>query len=350
MTSILNQFTLPLLAWHDIHGRKHLPWKHPVDAYRVWLSEVMLQQTQVKTVIPYFLKFIDRFPDLHTLAHASEDEVLSLWSGLGYYSRGRCLHQTARIINTTYHGQFPENIHILVQLPGIGPSTAAAIASQAFHQPTAIFDGNVRRVLSRYFMISGVSTQTLKVLKKRADECMSHERPADYTQAIMDLGATCCTARNPQCTICPIRTNCLANLNAVVTQYPCKKPKKELPIKQQQFLLMHNQKGQIYLEKRSSKGLWGGLWCTPSIECDIDPYHFIQSSYSHHVLNIQPLMIIKHQFTHFKLNIHALAMSVETSQQAHPEHQNGWFSHTETIKLGLPKPISHMIERFYGQL
>ncbi len=347
MTPILNQFTLPLLAWHDVHGRKNLPWKHPVDAYRIWLSEVMLQQTQVKTVIPYFLRFIERFADIGALAQAAEDDVLSLWSGLGYYSRGRNLHQTARIINTQYKGLFPEDIQTLVQLPGIGPSTAAAIASQAFNQPTAILDGNVKRVLSRYFMIGGVSTQTTKVLWERAHQCMSQDRSADYTQAIMDLGATCCTAKNPQCAICPLKTTCLANLNGVVTDYPSKKPKKELPSKQQQFLLMHNQQGQIYLEKRPAKGLWGGLWCTPSIDLEIDPASFIQTTYSHHVLNIQPLMNIKHTFTHFKLYINALSIETNASQQATCEHQGRWFSHTETIKLGLAKPISDMIERFY---
>lgn len=349
MTSILHQFTLPLLAWHDVHGRKNLPWKHPVDAYRVWLSEIMLQQTQVKTVIPYFLNFINRFPNINTLADASEDDVLSLWSGLGYYSRGRNLHRTARIINTQYNGLFPEDIQTLIQLPGIGPSTAAAIASQAFNQPTAILDGNVKRVLSRYFMIGGISSQTNNELWERADQCMSQERPADYTQAIMDLGATCCTARNPQCTDCPLKTTCLAHINGVVAEYPNKKPKKNLPNKQQQFLLMHNQNGQIYLEKRPTKGIWGGLWCTPSIDLDIDPVHFIQTTYSHHVLNIQPLMNIKHTFTHFRLYINALCIETNAYQQSISEPQGFWFSHTETIKLGLAKPISDMIEQFYSR-
>lgn len=345
MTSILNQFTLPLLNWYDVYGRKDLPWKHPVDAYRIWLSEIMLQQTQVKTVIPYFLKFIEQFPTITALSDATEDEVLSLWSGLGYYSRGRNLHKTARMIKSEYNGIFPTDIQTLVQLPGIGPSTAAAIASQAFHQPTAILDGNVKRVLCRYFMIDGSSTQCMKTLWERAHQCMSQERAADYTQAIMDLGATCCTAKNPQCTICPLNKTCLGNLNAVVAHYPAKKQKKELPNKQQQFLLMHNPKGQIYLEKRPSKGLWGGLWCTPSIDIEIDPSTYIQTTYSHQILNIQPLINIKHTFSHFRLFINALSINVKPSFTDHP---GNWFYHEETIKLGLAKPISHMIEHFYS--
>lgn len=348
MPPIHKQFTLPLLAWHDLHGRHHLPWKHPVDPYRIWLSEIMLQQTQVKTVIPYFLNFMDRFPNVAALAQASEDDVLSLWSGLGYYSRGRNLHQTARIIQTHYAGRFPDDLQTLVQLPGIGPSTAAAIASQAFAKPTPILDGNVKRVLSRYFMIAGTSTQTTKELWKRAHDCMSHDRPADYTQAIMDLGATCCTTKNPHCTTCPLNQTCQAALNDVVAEFPSKKPKKELPIKYQQFLLMHNQKGLIYLEKRPAKGLWGGLWCTPTIDMDIDPITFIQTIYSHHAFNAQPFMQIKHTFTHFKLYIHALTIETKTFQHVIPEHPCGWFSHAETIKLGLAKPISDMIEQYFA--
>lgn len=347
MGTLLHTFTQPLLAWYDVFGRKELPWKRPVDAYRIWLSEVMLQQTQVKTVIPYFLRFIERFPNISALANAQEDEVLSMWSGLGYYSRGRNLHQTAQMITRKYNSLFPRDIQTLVQLPGIGPSTAAAIASQAFNQPTAILDGNVKRVLSRFFMIDGVSGQTENRLWERAQGCMSHERPADYTQAIMDLGATLCTAKNPQCTTCPLNRACLANLNAVVSDYPSKKIKKERPNKHQQFLLIYNENGEIFLEKRPPKGVWGGLWCTPSIDMDVDARWFVQTTYFSQVLNVQPLMNIKHSFTHFRLNINALSINIK---HLPTENQNGWFSHSQTIKLGLAKPISDMIERFYGTI
>ena len=346
MSTLLKKFTLPLLQWHDNHGRKHLPWKHPRDAYRIWLSEIMLQQTQVKTVIPYFLRFIDRFPNVFALAQASEDEVLSLWSGLGYYSRGRNLHKTAIMIVKQHEGQFPDDIQTLAQLPGIGPSTAAAIASQAFEKPTAILDGNVKRVLSRYFLIQGYSSTTTKTLWQLAQQCMSYDRPADYTQAIMDLGAICCRSKKPHCIECPLQMTCLAKINNVTTDYPTKKPKTKLPQKHQQFLLMHTPKGHIYLEKRPSKGIWGGLWCPPNIATDIDPTHHIQNTYPLNVIAIQPLMDIKHTFTHFQLYIHALSVKTEYRYPSPLQFKGDWFSPKETIKLGLAKPISGMIERF----
>ncbi|WP_019217249.1 A/G-specific adenine glycosylase [Legionella tunisiensis] len=221
---IQEQFSNLLLAWFDLHGRKDLPWQHPRSAYRVWISEIMLQQTQVKTVIPYFNRFIDSFPDVWQLAKASEDQVLAHWSGLGYYSRARNLSQTAKIICEKYAGEFPLALVDLVALPGIGPSTAAAIASQAFNQPTAILDGNVKRVLCRYFLIEGWPEQS--AIKQRlwqlANQCMPRQRCADYTQAIMDLGATCCTVRQPNCASCPIQKTCLANIHHKTAFYPQK--------------------------------------------------------------------------------------------------------------------------------
>jgi len=228
--NILQNFTRPLLTWFGEHGRKDLPWQHPRSAYRVWISEIMLQQTQVKTVIPYFLRFLARFPDIKTLAQADEDDVLSCWSGLGYYSRARNLHKTALIIAENFKGQFPDDIKELVQLPGIGDSTAAAIASLAYNKPTAILDGNVKRVLSRYFQVRGLSQQSAvkQKLMTIANQCMSHDFCADYTQAIMDLGATCCTVKTPACTRCPLQTTCGAYKNNQVADYPEKKPKKNI--------------------------------------------------------------------------------------------------------------------------
>lgn len=347
MNTMNKQFTTPLLLWFNQHGRKHLPWKVPVEPYRIWLSEIMLQQTQVVTVIPYYLEFIERFPSIADLANAHEDEVLSLWSGLGYYSRGRNLHHTARIISNEYHGIFPNNLEQLKQLPGIGPSTAAAILSQAFNLPTPILDGNVKRVLSRYFMVEGFSTKTTQQLWELAHHCMSQSHPADYTQAIMDLGATCCTNKKPQCQACPLNLTCSAHLHNVVLEYPHKKPKKAQPIKQQQFLLMHNDNHEIYLEKRPSKGIWGGLWSTPSIETDIDPRTFIETTYEQTVLDIRPFMQIKHTFTHFRLYIDALTVKIESPASLPSTPSGHWFSHSETNKLGLPKPISDMIDQFY---
>ncbi|MGL6030185.1 MAG: A/G-specific adenine glycosylase, partial [Legionella sp.] len=188
-----DQFSLPLLAWYDIHGRKDLPWQLPREPYPVWISEIMLQQTQVQTVIPYFNRFMARFPTVAALAEANEDDVLSLWSGLGYYSRARNIHRTAKLIHDNYTGCFPTDLPRLIELPGIGPSTAAAILSQAHNLPTAILDGNVKRVLARFFLVDGPTEQAAvkKKLWELADACMHQERCADYTQAIMDLGATC---------------------------------------------------------------------------------------------------------------------------------------------------------------
>lgn len=227
--ALLQQFALPLLAWYQQHGRRDLPWQNPRTPYRVWLSEIMLQQTQVKTVIPYFIRFINRFPDIRSLAGAEEDDVLALWSGLGYYSRGRNLHKTARMICETHNGVIPDKVSELTRLPGIGESTAAAIASLAYNQRTPILDGNVKRVLSRFFLISDSLelTHVKQKLWKLADACMPSQQCADYTQAIMDLGATCCLARNPTCELCPLQQNCQAFLTKQVKNIPKKKRKKD---------------------------------------------------------------------------------------------------------------------------
>ncbi|AHE67433.1 A/G-specific adenine glycosylase [Legionella oakridgensis ATCC 33761 = DSM 21215] len=225
---IYEHFTLPLLQWFHQYGRKDLPWQIPGNAYAVWISEIMLQQTQVRTVIPYFLRFMNTFPTLRTLACASEDQVLAQWSGLGYYSRARNLHKTAKIICNDFHDYFPDDIETLMKLPGIGPSTAAAIASLAFNKPTAILDGNVKRVLCRYFLIAGSMEQTsvTRQLWQLAKQCMPLHDCAAYTQAIMDLGATCCTIKSPNCSNCPLHTTCLAYQTNEVAHYPHKKLKK----------------------------------------------------------------------------------------------------------------------------
>lgn len=353
---LLEQFSLPLLNWYIQNGRKNLPWKYPVDPYRIWLSEIMLQQTQVKTVIPYFLRFIESFPNIDLLAQATEDDVLALWSGLGYYSRGRRLHQTAKIIYNEYQGQFPQDIQSLIKLSGIGASTAAAIASQAYNQPTPILDGNVKRILSRYFMIEGFSSQTTQRLWQLADQCMSREHPADYTQAIMDLGAICCTVKNPRCDQCPLQQTCLAKINGMTANYPNKKPKKIIPHQTQQFLLIYSYASNdkvreplFYLEKRPPSGIWGGLWCPPSIHADEDSRRYIQNNFAFDVIAIHPLINIKHTFTHLKLFMKGL--SIEVARPVFSlEKKTGWFSSEETTKLGLAKPIRAMISELVSVL
>ncbi|WP_028389044.1 A/G-specific adenine glycosylase [Legionella fairfieldensis] len=342
-------FSEPLLNWFDRYGRKDLPWQHPRSAYRVWISEIMLQQTQVKTVIPYFNRFMASFPDIWQLAQASEEQVLAHWSGLGYYSRARNLFKTAKIICENYKGEFPPDLEKLIVLPGIGPSTAAAITSQAFNQSTPILDGNVKRVLCRYFLVEGWPEQS-KVkhrLWQLAKQCMPEERCADYTQAIMDLGATCCTTRNPDCTHCPLAKTCLARYHNQVLLYPYKKVKKTLPIKQQQFLVLYNADKQIYLEKRPPAGIWGGLWCLPSIELNQCPIEYINQTYALASSSTpQALLTIRHSFSHFHLEIKALALQITSSATLLAECPGNWIKTNKINELGLAKPVRDIINYF----
>jgi A/G-specific adenine glycosylase len=295
-----------LLTWYEKHGRQDLPWQHPREPYRVWISEIMLQQTQVQTVIPYFIRFIERFPNLNTLAAAHEDEVFALWSGLGYYSRARNIHKTAKLIADNYAGQLPSQLEILTTFPGIGITTAAAITSQAFGQSTPILDANVKRVLARYFQVDGPTDK--KIVNNRlwelARRCMPLTNSANYTQAIMDLGALICKPRIPLCAECPVQQYCQAHSNKVTHCYPEKKHKKPIPTEQQQFLLLHNQAQQIYLEKRPPVGLWGGLWSLPSMAMEDCPLTYIKKNYALSATTILNLDPFKHSFSHFHLELH----------------------------------------------
>lgn len=310
----------------------------------------MLQQTQVKTVIPYFLRFIARFPSLDVLAKATEDEVLAYWSGLGYYRRGRNLPITARLIQSEFNGVFPSEIHQLTTLPGIGDSTAAAIASLAFNQPTAILDGNVKRILSRHFLIAGApeKSATKKTLQAHADACMSNERPADYTQAIMDLGATICTPKKAACTQCPLQNTCQAYAQNMVHEYPEKAQKKVIPIREEQFILLHTAENTaIYLEKRPSEGLWGGLWSLPSLNMAENPETYVRETHKLESQKSIILPMIKHTFSHFKLCLHPHARQVQknTLKQCLPLGGR-WINISHIKNLGLAKPIRSIIERF----
>lgn len=342
-------FSSPLLTWFDQYGRKDLPWQSPKDPYRIWVSEIMLQQTQVQTVIPYFNRFIDVFPTIEHLAQAEEDTVLSLWSGLGYYSRARNLHKTAQLVCKQYSGVMPEKIEQLIELPGIGPSTAAAILSQAYNLPTAILDGNVKRVLTRFFRVEGWPEQASikKSLWKHANDCMPKQRCADYTQAIMDLGAICCTLKNPQCHACPVQLNCQAKKYQEQTLYPTKKPPKKLPIQYQQFLILRTNQQLIYLEKRPPVGLWGGLWCLPSITQERCPLNYIKEQYQVDSKETKLLTSLTHRFSHFQLEIDAIIIEIKQLKQNSSENQGKWFSYEKLSEVGLAKPTTLILKKLF---
>jgi len=287
-------FSQRVLAWFDVHGRKHLPWQYPTDPYRIWVSEIMLQQTQVATVIPYFERFMTAFPTVERLAQASLDHVLSHWSGLGYYARARNLHKAARSIVDQHGGQLPQHADALMALPGIGQSTAHAILSLAYQQPKAICDGNVRRVLSRWLALDAAMDKPAgqALAWQYAHQLQSHDRPADYTQAMMDLGATLCTRSKPQCAVCPLNHDCAAfHQHDVVTIFPKRSAKAPKPTKSCDMWLLVYRNALWLQAPTQADGLWGGLYQLPQ-----QPPFLLDHS-------VMTLPMVHHVFTHFKLMV-----------------------------------------------
>ncbi|WP_367607262.1 A/G-specific adenine glycosylase [Legionella sp. W05-934-2] len=347
---INTQFTQPLLTWYFQHGRKDLPWQHPRSPYFVWLSEIMLQQTQVKTVIPYFLRFIERFPTLETLASASIDDVLALWSGLGYYSRARNLYRCAQHIVDDYQGVFPSSATLLATLPGIGESTAAAIASLAFNQPTAILDGNVKRVLCRFFAIDKPpeNAAVKRQLWHLAQDCMDKARCADYTQAIMDLGATLCTRAKPSCSQCPIQKNCQAFAKQMVDRLPIRQLRAKIPTREGHFILLHHHSGDIYIQKNPDKGVWGGLWSLPQFKCLQDSHHWLEHTWGVNPVKAQPDYEFKHTFSHFHLQLKIYHYHTDKALYE-KEKSSRWLSVDDLNNVGLPKPIHVILNQYWRQ-
>lgn len=338
-------FSEVLLKWFDQHGRKTLPWQKPISAYRVWISEIMLQQTQVKTVIPYFQRFIDRFPTLKILAQAQEDEVLSYWSGLGYYARGRNLYKTAIIVQTDFKGKFPMDLQALQTLPGIGRSTAGAILSIVGNQCVPILDGNVKRVLTRLHGIKRWpgEPEALKKLWKIAEEHTPAERVADYTQAIMDFGAMVCV-RKPECNKCPFTQKCIAFQSGEPHLYPVKKKKKNLPVRSTSMLILRSA-DQIFLKKRASSGLWGGLWSFP--ETDMPEKNFkwlLKEDFDCELLSMQQLQNFRHTFTHFHLDINPYLINVRQNDNVIREDQTYAWHNIKNLKIAVPTPVKQLIE------
>ena len=308
-------FAQAVLTWYDKFGRKHLPWQQNKTLYGVWLSEVMLQQTQVATVIPYFERFVKTFPNLTALADAPLDEVLHLWTGLGYYARARNLHKAAQVMRDQYCGKFPTEFEQVLALPGVGRSTAGAILSSCLNAPYTILDGNVKRVLSRYFAVNGWpgEKKTEDRLWQLTGEVTPNTQVADFNQAMMDLGAMVCTRSKPKCGLCPLQSNCRANAEQNWQVYPGKKPKKALPERESYFLLLEKD-GKVALEQRENAGLWGGLYCFPQFA---DKQELLAYLASNGIQQYQEWAAFRHTFSHFHLDIYPIYARFD--DQTNPE-------------------------------
>jgi A/G-specific adenine glycosylase len=340
-----NTFATPLLAWFDRHGRHDLPWQQPRDAYRVWLSEVMLQQTQVGTVIPYFQRFVDKLPTLRDLAAADEDTVLALWSGLGYYRRARFLHRAAQLCVEQHGGKLPREFDALAALPGIGRSTAGAILAQAHGLRFAILDGNVKRVLTRYHGIHGHPGQSAveKELWQRADEHTPPQRVADYTQAIMDLGATVCVRSRPLCAACPLTAGCVAQRDGLTAQLPSAKPGKAIPTRGTVMLILRDARQRVLLERRGPQGVWSGLWSLPEAG-DHDAAWRAAQQYAR-IDDAQALTPFVHVFSHYRLQVEPLLFDGATARHAIADNPSlRWCDAGEIAALGLPAPVRSLLQ------
>ena len=378
-------FAARLIVWQRAQGRHDLPWQGE-DAYRVWLSEIMLQQTQVATVIPYYQRFVASFPDIAALAAATEEQVLEHWSGLGYYARGRNLHRAARLIADKYRGEFPREFEQILELPGIGPSTAAAICALAFHERRAILDGNVKRVLARYCGIAGwTGDKKVEALLWQQAEALLPLPPGEgwgggsdvavYIQAQMDLGAIVCTRGKPKCGACPLQQDCIAYQTDRVAKLPTPRPRKSVPERHATFLLlMHG--NDILLEKRAPTGIWGGLWCLPqldegqdlvedyvqrngmSVRERIDGRHSgagrktsLQGEVSRndHPVNsknqCEALTPFTHTFTHFKLHITPVLLQLAHKPMRVQQAGSVWLEVEDALRAAIPTPVRMMLEK-----
>lgn len=340
----MKDFSSLLIEWQRAHGRHNLPWQG-ADAYRVWLSEIMLQQTQVATVIPYYQRFVSSFPNIAALAFATEEQVLAHWSGLGYYARGRNLHRAAQIIVEQYQGDFPRKFEQIIELPGIGRSTAAAVCALAFHERYAILDGNVKRVLARYCGIAGWASN--KKIEERfwqqAEALLPQQDVATYTQALMDMGATICTRSRPKCAICPVQADCIALQTNRITELPTPRPRKAVPEKHTIFLLlMHG--NDMLLEKRPGSGIWGGLWCPPQVENESEVADYLQRN-GMKASELIELAEFTHTFTHFKLHITPLLIRVARKSQQLQQAGSIWLSMDEALGAAIPAPVRQLISK-----
>ena len=354
-------FAAAVLDWFAQYGRKHLPWQQQKTLYKVWLSEVMLQQTQVATVIPYFERFIARFPTVVDLANAELDEVLHLWTGLGYYARARNLYKAAQQIRDRFDGEFPTAFDEVLALSGVGRSTAGAVLSSVLNAPYPILDGNVKRVLSRYFAVAGWAGE--KTVENRlwtlSAQVTPNSQTGDFNQAMMDLGAMICTRSKPKCTLCPLENQCEANRLNAWADYPAKKPKKVMPEKQTYFLIV-KAGNRILLERREATGLWGGLYVFPQFETLAELKRAVSSE---NLPKLQTLNAFRHTFTHFHLDITPILYELdcqkidETLPLAGLEKQgffgelvsskaNYWYDLNNANQIGLATPVKRILDEF----
>lgn len=332
-TELANWFSQAVLAWYDQHGRKHLPWQQQITPYKVWVSEIMLQQTQVTTVIPYFERFMARFPTINDLAQAEQDEVLHLWTGLGYYARARNLHKAAQIMAEQHQGKFPAEFEQVLALPGIGRSTAGAVLSLSLGQHHAILDGNVKRVLTRFMAVEGWPGQK-KVeneLWHIAETFSPKDRINNYNQVMMDLGAMVCTRSKPKCDECPVADKCQALAQSRVTDFPYSKPKKDKPVKFAYMLLMQHEH-QLYMYQRPQTGIWGGLYSYPEFETLAELQAYLSNlgladEFEH--LSYSEEAIFRHTFSHYHLDIQPIKLQLVEKPNIVAENNDIWFSLTE---------------------
>lgn len=334
-----------LLAWWDVHGRRDLPWQRDPTPYRVWVSEVMLQQTQVVTVERYYDRFMAAFPDLQSLAAASEDAVLHAWSGLGYYSRARQLQRAARRVCEAHGGVLPMDLDALMALPGIGRSTGGAILALAGGQRQPILDGNVKRVLTRLHRIE--EPPAVPAVQARlwqlADQYTPADRPAAYTQAIMDLGATLCTRRRPACERCPLASRCLARRDGIAESLPAAQPRRARPQRSSVVMLVCFGAGRVLLEKRPATGLWGGLWGLPEVEGLDAVGDWCQREIGQPPLRIAQRPVLRHGLTHFDLDMTPVEVDVPEPRRALDGGRWLWYNLHDPARVGLAAPVTRLL-------
>ena len=345
----MSDFASRIVRWQREHGRHGLPWQDTRDAYRIWLSEIMLQQTQVAAVLPYYERFLARFPGVAALASAAQDDVLALWSGLGYYARARNLHRAAQEVVARHGGVFPTSFDALATLPGIGRSTAAAIAAFASGERRAILDGNVRRVLARHAGIEGDPTRA-SVSASLWSTAESRLPPCDieaYTQGMMDLGASVCTARDPRCLLCPVNADCVARHDDRIAELPGRKAR-AAPRRKRIAMLVVLRGGEVLLEKRAPAGIWGGLWSLPEAGADEAPAEALARGWGLAAAQVLPLAPFEHAFTHFTLEVAPWRIQLARGSKLAEGKAGTWLSLEDVKGAALPSPVKKLLASLPG--